>query len=167
MRKLFVFSLILVLIWVVCENTGPGFGPVMKRKLLEQNRAKMVHSSKLPDMALPCQTVARPCQALRHRHSQPALASISQIVKIQGSTTVPNSGTTVPGQNQLLISLFPRTMWLLPSTTGSHDQSVSEHGRATSGTFERDFSRNGSKQDWQTKSDSDTCQARPCQKVAW
>ncbi|MFS8016995.1 hypothetical protein Hanom_Chr15g01375061 [Helianthus anomalus] len=53
----------------------------MKRRLLEQNGAKMVHSSKLPDMALPCQTVARPCQAFRHRYSQPALASISQIIK--------------------------------------------------------------------------------------
>ncbi|MFS7995135.1 hypothetical protein Hanom_Chr12g01114461 [Helianthus anomalus] len=41
------------------------------------------------------------------------------------------------------------------------------HGRATSETFERDFSRNGSKQDRQKKSDSDTCHARPCQKVAW
>ncbi|KAJ0779361.1 hypothetical protein HanPI659440_Chr06g0225621 [Helianthus annuus] len=55
----------------------------MKRKLLEQNRAKMVHSSKLPDMALPCQTVARPCQASRRRHSRSALAPSSQIFKIK------------------------------------------------------------------------------------
>ncbi|MFS7904122.1 hypothetical protein Hanom_Chr01g00032271 [Helianthus anomalus] len=84
----------------------PSFGPVLKRRLLEQNGAKMMHSSKLQDTALPCQTVARPCQAFRHRHSQPALASSSQTIKIRGRTTVPNTGTTVPGQFQLLISSF-------------------------------------------------------------
>ncbi|KAJ0470207.1 hypothetical protein HanIR_Chr14g0716241 [Helianthus annuus] len=88
-------------------------------------------------MALPCQTLARLCQAFRQRHSQPALASSNNTIKIQGSTTV-------PGQFQLLISSFPRSTQLLPSTIGSHDQTIPEHGRATSGTFERDFSENGS-----------------------
>ncbi|KAF5797739.1 hypothetical protein HanXRQr2_Chr07g0284271 [Helianthus annuus] len=147
MRKLFVFSLILVLIQVVCENTGLGFGPVVKRRLLEQNGAKMMHFSKLPDMALPCQTEARPCQAFRHRHYQPALASSSQTIKIQPSKTVPTTGTTMPGQFQPQIILFPRTIRSQSSTIGSHDPTMPEHGRATSGTFERDFSRNGSKQD--------------------
>ncbi|KAJ0789110.1 hypothetical protein HanPI659440_Chr05g0199771 [Helianthus annuus] len=112
----------------------------MKRRLLEQNGAKMKYSSKLPDMALPCQTVARPCQAFRRRHSQPTLASIGQTIEIRRRTTVPD-------QNHPLISSFPRSVHSLSSTTGSQDQSISEHGRATSGTFERDFSRNGSKQD--------------------
>ncbi|KAJ0744260.1 hypothetical protein HanPI659440_Chr10g0385611 [Helianthus annuus] len=61
----------------------------MKRRLLEQNGAKMMHSSKLPDTALPCHTLARPCQAFRHRHSQPALASSSQTIEIRGRTIVP------------------------------------------------------------------------------
>ncbi|KAM0023130.1 hypothetical protein Hdeb2414_s0023g00636151 [Helianthus debilis subsp. tardiflorus] len=116
----------------------------MKQRFLEQNGAKMVHSSKLLDMALPCQTLARPCQAFRQRHSQPALASSNNTIKIQGSTTVPTTGTTVPGQFQFLISSFPRSTQLLPSTIGSHDQTIPEHGHATSGTFERDFSQNGS-----------------------
>ncbi|KAJ0435067.1 hypothetical protein HanIR_Chr17g0889111 [Helianthus annuus] len=101
----------------------------------------MMHSSKLPDTALPCQTLARPCQAFRHRHSQPALASSTSSIKILGSTTVPTTGTTVPGQFKLLISSFPRSIQLLPSTIDSHDQAMPEHGRATSETFERDFSK--------------------------
>ncbi|KAJ0522547.1 hypothetical protein HanIR_Chr10g0483811 [Helianthus annuus] len=116
----------------------------MKRRLLEQNGAKMMHSSKLPDTAIPCHTLARPCQAFRHRHSQPALASNSQTIEIRGCTTVPTTGTTVPGQFQPQIILFPRSTRSQPSTIGSHDQAMPEHGRATSGTFEREFSQNGS-----------------------
>ncbi|MFS7966729.1 hypothetical protein Hanom_Chr09g00777181 [Helianthus anomalus] len=96
-----------------------------------------MHSSKLPDTALPCHTLARPCQAFRHRHSQPALATSTSTIKIMGSTTVPD-------QFQHQISLFLRSSQLMLSTIGSHDQTISEHGRATSGTFERDFSQNGS-----------------------
>ncbi|KAF5784005.1 hypothetical protein HanXRQr2_Chr11g0514521 [Helianthus annuus] len=57
---------------------GPGFGPVLKQRLLEQNAAKTEHSSKLPDMA-------RPCQANQHWHSQPALSVSSTTIEDQRS----------------------------------------------------------------------------------
>ncbi|KAJ0865604.1 hypothetical protein HanRHA438_Chr12g0542271 [Helianthus annuus] len=62
---------------------GPGFSPVLKRRILEQNGAKMEHSSKLPDVALPCQTGARPCQPFQNRHSHPALAPSTTIIEDQ------------------------------------------------------------------------------------
>ncbi|MFS7936667.1 hypothetical protein Hanom_Chr05g00418471 [Helianthus anomalus] len=68
--------------WVkVC----PGFGPVMKRRLLEQNGAKTEHSSKLPDTARPCHPSARPCQAFRYRHSRSAPSTSTGTVKNQGA----------------------------------------------------------------------------------
>ncbi|KAJ0664014.1 hypothetical protein HanLR1_Chr13g0487381 [Helianthus annuus] len=54
-----------------------------KRRLLEQNGAKMEHSSKLPDMARPCQPHARPCQANQHQHSHQHYQSTSTAIENQ------------------------------------------------------------------------------------
>ncbi|KAJ0669010.1 hypothetical protein HanPI659440_Chr17g0696181 [Helianthus annuus] len=89
--------------------------------------------------------------------------------KTSSRTTVPDTGTTVPSQNHHLINPFSKSLQSLPSTIGTHDHAVARHGRATSETFERGFSQNGSKHNMvnNRESGSVTCQARPCQKVAW